>query len=578
MKNFDFCIKKSEIVLRQNELRRAISKKVIGQANEILDRPLPDTRYSLFRIYHATGNRTDYQKPFYEKRKNLIILAMASYLTKDKKYLLKLQDYIWDICNEPLWSIPAHLPERINYQHTYIDLLASQTASKLAEILVLLGDKLDENIKLRIKYELEKRIFMPFYKQPQDYWWSRGYHSNWCAVCCGNIGIATLLAGRSGVYFEKIITNTLDAITRYFDNFDSGGGWVEGISYWNYGITHALRYTDTLYRATDGKINLFSHPKVQFAGLFPVHCFLPPNNFVNFGDSFSKPLLNRETMLLLAQHTKTGKQISWLLKYINLRDFEDIIALREIEIPKPEMPEKTFMHFKDIGWVITRKTWKDKNTPVLAVKAGNNGEPHNQIDVGQFIFHVFGEDFFCDHGGGEYTKDYFSPKRYENPFCNAEGHSLIFIDGKGQGIGKEFYGKIIEASHNPLLDIISIDMTSAYPQGLAKKIIRTLKFSKKPKYGVLLLEDLVETDTERIIETRLQYNGELKKLDKSHFVLNGKNGKVAINILKPEKYSVSQGIFKNLATMSGERMDIRFLKIITKSNLAHFMIELQVFS
>lgn len=573
MKKFNFHTDKSDIVLGRKELRRSISKKIIEEANKIEGKPLPDTRYSLFSLYHITGRRADYQKPFNEKRKNLIFLAMAYYLTENQKYLHRIQDYIWDICNEPLWSVPAHLPEKINFHCTYIDLLASATAAKLAEVYSLLGDKLDKNIRSRINYELERRIFIPFYQHPQDYWWSKGYYSNWCAVCCGNIGIAALLAGNNSVYVGKILDHVTESIIKYFDNFDSDGGWVEGISYWNYGITHAVRYIDTLYRATDGRINFFNHPKIQVAGLFPIHCYLPPDNFVNFGDSHYQTLLNRETMLLLALHTNPGKKISWLLRHINLRDFEDIISLREIKIQEPEIPEETFMHFKNIGWVITRKTWKDRNGPVLAVKAGNNGEPHNQIDVGQFIFHVFGEDFLCDSGAGEYTKDYFSSKRYENPFCNAEGHSLIFIDGKSQGIGKEFSGKIIEASNNPLQDVILIDMTSAYPKGLAKKIIRTLKFSKKQKYGELLIEDFVETDTERTIETRFQYNGELKKIDKSHFILKGKNRGLAINILGPEKFSVSQGVFRNLNTIYDEKKDIKFFKIRTRSSCTRFLIE-----
>ncbi|MCX7706327.1 MAG: heparinase II/III-family protein [bacterium] len=574
MKDFDFSISPKEIVLKKNELRKSISKKVIEEAEKILKNQVPDTHYSLFRLFHITGKRAEYQKPYHEKRKNLVFLAMASYLTGEQKYLLKLQDYIWDICNEPLWSMPAHLPEKVHFQHTYIDLGASQTAAKLAEILVLLEDRLEENIKSRIRYELERRIFVPFYQHPEDYWWSKAYYSNWCAVCCGNIGIAAFLAGRDGIYFEKIVNHCIDAIRRYFDNFDSDGGWVEGISYWNYGVTHAVRFADALYRATDGKINLFDHPKLQLAGFFPLHCFLPPGSFVNFGDAYSRTQLNRETIFLLAKHTKLGKQIAWLLKHIDLRDFEDIIALREIKIPRPEIPERTFIHFKDIDWVITRKGWNDKNGPVLAVKAGNNGEPHNQVDVGQFIFHVFGEDFLCDRGAGQYSKDYFSAKRYESPFCSAEGHSLIFIDGKSQGIGKEYSGKIIEASHSISQDIISIDMTDAYPQGLVRKIVRTLKFSKKQKYGTLLLEDLVQTDKERNIETRLQYNGECKKLDRSHFIIKGKNGKIAINILKPEKFSVSPGAFRNLYTLSDDTIDIQFLKITTKSTETKFLIEM----
>ncbi|HOJ31090.1 MAG TPA: heparinase II/III family protein [bacterium] len=575
MKSSDFIIPEKEVILKKGELRKQLKNKLNKEARKIIDTDIPVVTYSMFKLFHLTGDRVTYEKPFREKRRNLVILAMAYYLTGNKKYLMKLQDYIWETCNEPSWSLPAHLPETLNYEKRYIDLVVSTTAATLAEILALTGDHLDENIKKRIMYELEKRVFIPFYQHPGDYGWFERYDSNWCAVCCGAIGTAVILAGRNQVYFEKIVNNVAQAISRYFDNFDTQGAWVEGISYWNYGLTHAVRFADTLYRATDGKLNLFNHLKIQLTGLFPVHCFLPPDGFVNFGDCHRHVALTRETMLLLAIYTKAGKYISWLARHVTMSDLQEIRSLRDIKIPAGSVPDETFVHYPDIGWVITRKNWKDKNGPVFAIKAGNNNEPHNQIDVGQFIFHVFGEDYLCDHGAGKYTKDYFSAKRYQNPFCSAEGHSVIFIDGKGQGIGPEFCGKILKAQHSKDVDEVVVNLIGAYPVGLASNITRTATFSKKQKYGLLLIDDFIETSEERTIESRLQYNGQLKKLDRSHFILKGKNGKVAINILKPEKFSVSIGKFGNLEEIAGEKTPIQFLKITTKSRKTRFLIEFQ---
>ena len=146
---------------------------------------MPFTDYSSFRQYHLSGDRSGYQKPFGEKRRNIVFLAIAAYLTGKEKYILKLQDYIWDICNEQTWSAPAHLPEKLSYEKKYIDLVVSTTAAALAEIYSLLNDKLDENIKNRIVYEIEQRVFIPFYQHPEDYGWFKQYGSNWCAVCCG---------------------------------------------------------------------------------------------------------------------------------------------------------------------------------------------------------------------------------------------------------------------------------------------------------------------------------------------------------------------------------------------------------
>jgi hypothetical protein len=48
---------------------------------------------------------------------------------------------------------------------------------------------------------------------------------------------------------------------------------------------------------------------------------------------------------------------------------------------------------------------------------------------------------FCDLGAGEYTKDYFSDKRY-TIFCNSsESHNTPIINNHSQGAGKEFRAK-----------------------------------------------------------------------------------------------------------------------------------------
>ena len=78
-----------------------------------------------------------------------------------------------------------------------------------------------------------------------------------------------------------------------------------------------------------------------------------------------------------------------------------------------------------------------QQTAVIA-KGGNNGESHNHNDVGSFQYLADGEDFLDDLGAGEYTKDYFSEKRYEI-FCNrGESHNIPIIGDVDQKAGKEY--------------------------------------------------------------------------------------------------------------------------------------------
>lgn len=558
------------ILLKREEIREDIpSDEIIKLCEKLIDTSIPEAKYSYFREFHITGNRTHYETPHRLKRTNMYLLAIGTFLTGREEFLLRLQDYIWDICNEATWCYPAHLPEELDYNEPYIDLFASMTAEQLGEILDFLGDKLDRNIAERIRYELKRRIFVPFYENPDRYWWANAYWSNWCAVCCGAIG-ASAIAGRAEEpYFSKILFEVIQRLNRYLDYFDSEGGWVEGIGYWNFGLTHLSRFTDSLYRITDGKINIFEHPKLQITGLFPVHCYLPPDGFVNFGDCSYEVKLNRDLVTLLSKYTKASRELNWLASQIEMRELENFRCLRKEE-KMAEPPKSTFVHFRDIDWVIARKSWEDKLGPVLAVKAGNNGEPHNQLDVGHFIFHVYGQSFLHDLGSGIYTKDYFREGRYKNPFCNAEGHSLIFIDGESEGIGKDFEGNIVTFESSNDKDIVTLDLTKAYALENVERITRRLQLLKDRRDGGLVLEDEVLLKTTGKIESRIQINGLLERLGDKTFIVKGKYGNLFIDVKEPIDVVVEIGELKGLEFHDGSIRDFNFLNITTSSRDAKF--------
>jgi hypothetical protein len=562
------------IILRDDEVRTDIPKEeIISLCEEIVKSLIPEAKYSFLREFHITGNRTHYEWPHRLKRENLYLLAIGSFLTEREDFLLRLQDYIWDICNEITWCYPAHLPERLDYSEPYIDLFASMTAEQLGEILDLLEDKLDENIRERIKFELKQRIYIPFYEHPDRYWWANAYWSNWCAVCTGAIG-ASAIAGRAEEpYFSKILFEVIQRLNRYLNYFDDKGGWVEGVGYWNFGLTHLARFADSLYRITEGRVNIFEHPKLQVTGMFPIHCYLPPDRFVNFGDCPPWGLeLNRDLVILLSSYTKAGSRLNWLSSQVDMRELENFRCLRREESKEIEIPKETSIHFRGIDWVITRRSWEDKLGPILAVKAGNNGEPHNQLDIGHSIFYVYGQPFLHDLGAGIYTKDYFREGRYKNPFCNAEGHSLIFIDGESEGIGKEYEGKIVSFDPREDKDTIVIDLTKAYPPGKANKITRTLQFLKDGRDGQLILEDLVSLNTTCKIESRIQINGSIERVGEKNFILKGTHGNLYIEVKEPVNSNVEMGELKDLVFHDGLVKTFNFLNIITSGREAKFYI------
>ncbi|MEG2923098.1 MAG: hypothetical protein RR848_01380, partial [Oscillospiraceae bacterium] len=69
----------------------------IAKAGEdALHTPIPNASYSLFKQHWITGDRIGYQKPYYEKRRRLLVLSILLWQNKDnKEYLTALEDIVW---------------------------------------------------------------------------------------------------------------------------------------------------------------------------------------------------------------------------------------------------------------------------------------------------------------------------------------------------------------------------------------------------------------------------------------------------------------------------------------------------
>ncbi len=99
---------------------------------------------------------------------------------------------------------------------------------------------------------------------------------------------------------------------------------------------------------------------------------------------------------------------------------------------------------------------------VLALKAGHNGENHNQNDVGSFVLHVGGENMLVDPGRGLYSRAYFGPQRYENIFANSYGHGVPRIDGQLQAQGAAFRGELLAVETEGPVKRAQVELARAY--------------------------------------------------------------------------------------------------------------------
>lgn len=417
---------------------------------------IPETTYTKYRAYLRDGQRPPYEKPYFAKRQCLTQAVMQAWLGQDGAAIDRVNDLLWSICEETNWVLPAHERQK-REGDPYIDLFAAETGSDLAHIVHLLGDRLPEEIRERVRGEIERRIFTPFLANWESYWWDSG-RNNWTGVCAGSVGETFLLLEDDPARQAQAVAIVQAQLERFIENaFTEEGASLEGIGYWNYGLLHYVSFAEMLRAKTGGQIDILDNSKVKAIAAYPAAVALDRHVFASFSDSHEHHDVLPFLAARLAERTGEtgllaqvgGMEAKWV--FVTLRNLLWWSPQGDKEVPI----EDVFLAQSGIVKLVGEASGRPV---VLAAKAGDNAEPHNNNDVGSFVLRIGGTTYLCDPGGGFYSKDYFSSKRYENVFANSYGHSVPRVGGRLQPAG---------AQHNGTLEMtgpksFSIAMGKAY--------------------------------------------------------------------------------------------------------------------
>jgi hypothetical protein len=138
----------------------------------------------------------------------------------------------------------------------------------------------------------------------------------------------------------------------------------------------------------------------------------------------------------------------------------------------------------------------------VALKGGNNDEPHNHNDVGSFSVVLGREMVICDPGGEVYTRRTFSPHRYDSKVLNSYGHAVPVVAGQLQQTGAAARGVILETNSTDAADVFKLDLRSAYAVPSLQQLERTFTF-RRGAHPALEVRDAVKFSTPGSFETAL---------------------------------------------------------------------------
>lgn len=479
-------------------------KQVELLANQMREEPMPELTEELFSLFETTGNRLKYEDVYFKRRKFLAVYGMAAYIWKRREDVEKLEEILSEICEEECWALPAHVNRETNknWRHT-VDLFSCETAQALAEIVTLVngelseGNKLSEQLCVRVRTEIEERVLLPFFMTTPRYSsWECSNH-NWNAVCAGSIGSVCLYLMQGEERLEPCLERLCHSLTYYMGGFKEDGTCMEGIGYFTYGMTYFTGFAEQLLRHSKGKTNLFANEKLQKIAEFQQKTYFASGQTVSFSDGDKQAKFRMGLTCYLAKQYDTVRIPAEELAC----DFESdpcyrfMGLMRDYLWTKENVCEEETMREEENAEcarhdVLPEAQWsicESKNGGGFAIKGGDNGEPHNHNDIGSFLYLVDDEQLITDLGAGEYTKEYFGAGRYDI-LCNSSmGHSVPVINGELQKAGKQYKASEFVSDGK---GTTKIEFAGAYPEGILQRLIRKTAFSLED--GKLLVQDFFD--------------------------------------------------------------------------------------
>ncbi|MEV0649025.1 heparinase II/III family protein [Phytomonospora sp. NPDC050363] len=455
-----------EAAFRAVAERPELAELLAGVRAEAADTaPLPELTHELYGRYVRDGDRMAYERRYFARRGRLAARAAAALVDRRPEDLARLDEVLWQICDEYSWCLPAHKYHADLFGRTPdlgVDLFAAETAHTLAETVGLLRGELDPETVARVENEVRRRVLAPWLDDIRPQHWET-MTNNWSAVCAGAAGMAALwLDEGEPRRLTGIIDRAQRAMAVFRSGFEADGGCPEGLSYWVYGYGYFVYFADAL-RARTGLDML---PETAAIAAFPAVVDFGEGRCVSFSDGGEDAWV--PTGLASHLNARLGTTVPELT---GVPDFAADHCHRWAHLSRnllwtdPELigrrgPDRRD-YLPDLAWVVDRST-VDGVRIGFAAKGGHNAEPHNHNDLGHFLLYCGGEQLLADLGAGLYDKSYFSPQRYDSIYPSAEGHSVPVIDGAVQQPGRDREAVVLAHRDTGEGVHFALDLSAAY--------------------------------------------------------------------------------------------------------------------
>jgi hypothetical protein len=510
---------------RNNPIVATLGAPLRERAIAECGKPLPVLTDELYASFRATGFRLAFEKVYFERRRQLARAAVSLLLAApdDPQFAplaRSMLEKLTGVFEEVSWALPAHVnwhnDNLSGKEPMQIDLFCAETANLMAEMLDLFGDVIPAEVQTRIRERLRTHIWENYADNFNKFHWTKATH-NWNAVCHQGVIGSALSQVEDASLLARMLWLARQSLPLFLGGFAKDGGCTEGIGYWSYGFGWFTVLNEQMETRTGGELSLFEGDEhVRRIARFGPGMSLAGGKLVNFSDNGATGTLSGPLLTYLGrrlqecdcalegatgyrQFVQEGVAMDaercdvFLLGRLFLNCPEEIASFEEA--PKPDC------FLQDLAVIVAHGRDTHGRVWDFAAKAGHNEEHHNHNDCAGFLLNVSGVRFVAEIGAPEYTKDFFSEKRYENLAARSLGHSVPLINGIEQAAGASFTSRVI--AHTLGKDVVDfeVDATAAYPiEAGCRKFVRAFHFEKA---GRLQVRDTFELDRFEAVESAL---------------------------------------------------------------------------
>ena len=466
----------------------AMMKAYLKQAESYLGYSWPYIPATKSLLIERTGDRNEYQNVSFEKRGVLGTLLLAEIYENKGRFIDQIINGVWSICEESFWGVPAHLPQTKEYSglmdvsKPFVDLFAAETATYLSWVDYFLGHKLDSvspQIRKRIYYETNNRIFQPLMNRPHG-WMTKNANgrppNNWNPWICSNWLNTALLLEKDEEKRTAMVTKALWVLDEFLNPYPQDGGCDEGPGYWGAAAASLYDNISLLNLASNGAFKyVYEDEKFRNMGRFIYRAQIGKEYFLNFADADPQPTMSANMIYRYGKDIEDTAMMKFGAYYRQpedgkpgrfhyFRNFFSLFMQDEYRAAAQGLPLPATVWLPDIQVMIARDKEGTTDGLFVAAKGGHNDESHNHNDIGNYVVYYNGQPVLIDVGRGTYTRKTFSSRRYEIWYNCSDHHNLPTINGEQQAPGGKFKATNVSFKQNRKFAELSLDISKSYPE------------------------------------------------------------------------------------------------------------------